>query len=55
MGVVVIGAFLILNNSNNSKVDLLDESIIKSDTALIDSLIIFDTIPLIQEDSINPI
>tara|TARA_B100001173_G_scaffold147113_1_gene127656 strand:- start:358 stop:708 length:351 start_codon:yes stop_codon:yes gene_type:complete len=54
MGVVVIGAFLILNNYNNSKVDSLDESITKPDTTLIDSLIICDTIPLIQEDTIKP-
>ncbi len=45
MCIVVIGSFLILNNSNNDKVDKL---IIKSDTTLIDSIIVKE----ICEDSI---
>ena len=45
MSIVVIGAFIILYNSNNGKVD---KSIIKSDTTLIDSIIVKE----ICEDSI---
>jgi len=40
MGIIVIGAFLILNNSKNDEVNSLNKSIIKSDTTLIDSIIV---------------
>ena len=48
MIIVVIGAFIVLFNSKNSKEDLFDESIIKSDTTLIDSIIVKE----IYKDSI---
>ena len=48
MIIVVIGAFLILYNSNESKIDKVDKLIIKSDTTLIDSIIVKE----ICEDSI---
>ena len=48
MGISVIGAFLILNNSKKDEVNSLNKSIIKSDTTLIDSIIIKE----ICEDSI---
>ena len=48
MGIIVIGAFLILNNSKNDEVNSLNKSIIKSDTTLIDSIIVKE----ICEDSI---
>jgi len=54
MGLVVVGSYLILNNSNNGEVDSSDELIFELDSISTDSVSICDTIPVIAEDSIKP-